>query len=240
MNPHRCRVVEPELLDSLPPDDPAAVRSRADLRRVNWWMRNEWHVARAIESLPSFPKSILEIGAGDGSFMLRVARRLSRRAQRTVRLTLLDMEPVVEQRTLAEFAELGWEAVVVRQDLREWLKDPGLKRIDLITANLFLHHFEDAELKDFFSGFSRISDAFVGCEPRRWRPSLIGTRLLWCIGCNHVTRHDAVVSVRAGFRERELSALWPKDAGFVLREEAAGFASHLFVASRVSPAGKPF
>jgi hypothetical protein len=203
-------------------------------------MRNEWHVARAIESLPSFPESILEIGAGDGSFMLKVARRLARRAQRSVRLTLLDMEPVVDKGTLAEFSELGWEAVVVRRDLRDWTKDLEPKQVDLITANLFLHHFEDAELKDFFSGFSRISNAFVGCEPRRWRPSMIGTRLLWCIGCNHVTRHDAVVSVRAGFREREVSALWPRDSGFALCEGPVGLASHLFVASRTSPIEKPF
>ncbi|MGZ8938119.1 MAG: methyltransferase domain-containing protein [Limisphaerales bacterium] len=232
MNRENCRIVEPELLDSLPPNDPAAVRSRADLRRVNWWMRNEWHVARAIESLPKFPESILEIGAGDGSFMLRVARRLGKSGRRRGRLYLLDMEPVVEQRTISELAELGWEGVVIRRDLREWLKDPEPKQVDLIAANLFLHHFEDAELRDFFGSFATISSAFVGCEPRRWRPSLIGTRLLWCIGCNHVTRHDAVVSVRAGFRERELSGLWPRDAGFELREEPAGFASHLFVATR--------
>ena len=34
------RIVQPELLDALPPDDPRAVRSRRDLRRVNAWMRN--------------------------------------------------------------------------------------------------------------------------------------------------------------------------------------------------------
>ena len=231
MNQLNRRVVEPELLDSLPPTDRAAVRSRADLRRVNWWMRNEWHVTRAIESLPKFPGSILEIGTGDGSFILRVARRLARRGARKVRLYLLDMEPVVEQRTISELAELNWEAVVIRRDLREWLTDPEPKQVDLIAANLFLHHFEDAELSDFFRCFSKIGSAFVACEPRRWQPSLIATRLLWCIGCNHVTRHDAVVSVRAGFRERELSEFWPTDAGFELREEPAGFASHLFVAS---------
>lgn len=232
MNQENRRTVEPELLDSLPPDDPAAVRSRADLRRVNWWMRNEWHVARAIESLPKFPESILEIGAGDGSFTLRVAKRLEKSGPRKGRLHLLDLEPVVEQRTISEFAEVGWEGVVIRQDLREWLKDPEPKQVDLITANLFLHHFKDAELRSFFSAFAKIGSAFVGCEPRRWGPSLLGTRLLRCIGCNHVTRHDAVVSVRAGFREKELSALWPVDAGFEAREMAAGFASHLFVATR--------
>ena len=34
------RIVQPELLDELPPDDPRAMRSRRDLRRINAWMRN--------------------------------------------------------------------------------------------------------------------------------------------------------------------------------------------------------
>ena len=45
------RVVIPELLDHLPADEPEALRSRRDLRRVNWLMGNErwlgldgWHV----------------------------------------------------------------------------------------------------------------------------------------------------------------------------------------------------
>ena len=73
----RSRIVEPELLDSLPPDDPAAMRSRADLRRVNWWMRNEVYMANAILGLPHSASIIMEVGAGDGTFMLGVARRLA-------------------------------------------------------------------------------------------------------------------------------------------------------------------
>jgi hypothetical protein len=59
---------------------------------------------------------------------------------------------------------------------------------------------------------------------------VLTTRLLWGIGCNSVTRHDARVSVRAGFRDQELSALWPAQSGFELAEFSGGYASHLFVA----------
>jgi hypothetical protein len=57
--------------------------------------------------------------------------------------------------------------------------------------------------------------------------------LLWAIGCNAVTRHDATVSVRAGFSGNELSALWPADSGWQLTERRAGFFSHVFVARRM-------
>jgi hypothetical protein len=224
------RVVAPELLDSLPPTDPAAIRSRADLRRVNWWMGNVRHVTHAIESLPKFPASILEIGAGDGTFMLKVAERLQRRSGREVRLYLLDREPVIQPGTLAAFSRLGWRAEVVHADVQEWSRRGEV--VDLVTANLFLHHFSDSQLAEMFQVFSRNCSTFVACEPRRWMPSVVGTRLLWYIGCNRVTLHDADVSVRAGFRERELSSLWPAESGFQVREEPAGFASHLFLAMR--------
>jgi len=51
------------------------------------------------------------------------------------------------------------------------------------------------------------------------------------MGCNAVTRHDARVSVRAGFRDDELSRLWPS-GGWTLEERGAPPFSHLFVARR--------
>jgi hypothetical protein len=70
-------------------------------------------------------------------------------------------------------------------------------------------------------------DALPPADPRRSARSLLFSRLLWVIGCNQVTRHDAVVSIRAGF---ELSRLWPADQSWTLQENPAGWFSHLFVA----------
>ena len=226
----RLRIVEPELLDSLPPDDPAAMRSRADLRRVNWWMRNEVYVANAILGLPHSASIIMEVGAGDGTFMLGVARRLAAVGKRPVRVYLLDVEPVVTSETIAAFSRLEWEAIVIRQSLEGWLATA--ENVDLIAANLFLHHFSDEQLKEFFFRFSSVAKAVMSCEPRRWTPALISCRLLGLIGCNYVTRHDAQISVRAGFRDRELSKLWPSNSPFEISEQEAGLASHLFQAVR--------
>ena len=69
------RIVEPELLDTLPPDDPRAAGSRRDLRRLNAWMRNHAIMANALQTAVNgqTPKQIIELGAGDGDFLLRVA-----------------------------------------------------------------------------------------------------------------------------------------------------------------------
>ncbi|HEX3890808.1 MAG TPA: FAD-dependent monooxygenase, partial [Verrucomicrobiae bacterium] len=58
--------------------------------------------------------------------------------------------------------------------------------------------------------------------------------------CNNVTRHDAIVSVRAGFSGEELSALWPDKKNWRLTERHSGLFSHLFVAQKIlGSAGVP-
>ena len=220
------RIVEPELLDALPGDDPEAIHSRRDLRRLNWWMQNEKHLLSGINGLKHPPTNIVEAGSGDGTFMLSLARRLG--WKHDVSLTLLDMQPVISEATLGAFGELGWDATVRTEKIQDWLKKGELA--DLMLANLFWHHFKDGELRECFRKISERCGAFIACEPRRWLPAQVSTRLLWLIGCNGVTRHDARVSVNAGFRDRELSALWPSESKMRLKEYPGGWTSQVFVA----------
>jgi hypothetical protein len=102
-------------------------------------------------------------------------------------------------------------------------------------CNLFLHHFDDAALALLLALAAPCTPLFAACEPRRGALARAGSRFLWAIGCNDVSRHDAVVSVRAGFRGAELSALWPRE-GWTLRERPAGLFTHCFVATRARAA----
>ena len=72
------RTLHPELLDTLPPDHPSAIGSRRDLRRINTLMGHAGIIARSLEKIfpNQLPPSIVEIGAGDGQLLLRVARRM--------------------------------------------------------------------------------------------------------------------------------------------------------------------
>jgi len=56
--------------------------------------------------------------------------------------------------------------------------------------------------------------------------------MVWLLGAGKVARFDAVVSVRAGFRERELSALWPQGGRWDLAEYDAGLFSHCLLAMK--------
>jgi hypothetical protein len=107
-------------------------------------------------------------------------------------------------------------------------------RWNVIVANLFLHHFDGHELALLLAAIAATTDAFVACEPRRGWPALVGSRLVGAIGAGAVTRTDAVLSVHAGFRAQELTALWPeRHAGWRLHEHAAGPFTHVFRATRV-------
>jgi hypothetical protein len=226
------RIVQPELLDTLPPDDPRAVRSRRDLHRVNAWMANHGIMAKALENNLDrlTPRHVTELGAGDGNFLLHVAKKISPNWPR-VNITLLDMQPNVSAETLATLATLGWPAETVVADVFNWpqTSDAG----GAVIANLFLHHFEDARLAELLRFIAQRATVFIALEPRRGRWPLFCSRLLWAIGCNDVTRHDAVVSVRAGFIGEEISALWPDTSNWHLSECRAGAFSHLFIAQKM-------
>ncbi len=231
------RLVEPEWLDRLPADDPRAIRSRGDLRRINRLMSATRLLGEALDPLVAGRTSarIIELGAGDGSLLLHLAQARAD-AWPPIRVGLLDLQPVVAPATLLRYRELGWTPDVIRADVFDWLHDTPVdeagEEAAIIVANLFLHHFEGQRLVDLVHGISVRARAFVCIEPRRSSTALLGSRLLGAIGCNAVTRHDAVVSVRAGFHDGELAALWPRRADWELTEGSAGLFSHRLVAVR--------
>ena len=237
-----ARTVRAETLDALAPDDPDARRSRRDLARVHLAMGTRGILARALAEppVPAGDRSreetldVLELGAGDGTLMLAVARRVARRWP-PVRLTLLDRVDVVADATRDGYAALGWEIEVTTVDVLDWARAPAEPRRDAIATSLFLHHFEGAALDALLAAVAARTDRFVAYEPRRDRLALAGSRLVGALGANAVTRGDAVLSVHAGFRNDELSARWPDaGAGWRLDESRAGPFGHRLDARRVA------
>src|ERR1035437_8835337 len=216
------REVKRELLDELPAGDRGAIGARRDLQKVNACMGHAHIMVRALADL----------GAGDGTLLLRLAKSIAPR-WKPVRVVLVDRQRLLSPRTKAEFAALSWHVDSLEMDVFDWLQRPHPEPSDVTIASLFLHHFKEHDLRRLLGHAADQTGFFLACEPRRVNFSLCAAALLGVIGCNRVTRHDAKISVRAGFAENELSALWPLDEGWRLRERQAGLFSHCFVAQRI-------
>ena len=224
------RGVAAEWLDELPPSDRRAIWSRRDLRRLNSWMGNRPRVEETLRNVFTDrpPRRLAELGAGDGTFLLRLAQTLCSQWPK-VEVSLVDRQPAISPAVRRGIQECGWSAEVVTADVFDWLKTK--RQFDGLIANLFLHHFHPDALARLLALAAGSAAAFVACEPRRSPTGLLTGRLLWLLGCNSITRHDAPISVRAGFCGTELSSIWP-GGNWQLDEGPAGLFSHLFVARR--------
>ena len=224
----KARVLTPELLDSLPPNDPSAQASRRDLRRlhpllgqIGLWTR--W-LAEFFPSRP--PASLADLGTGDGSLLGTVLLRAYPKGGHGARIFLVDRQPVVPESTLAHLRRCNWLPTVMAADVFNWLEEgPPL---EAALANLFLHHFDEAGITRLFSALAGKTGVFAAAEPRRNRFAWFAARSLGLIGCHPVTRHDARVSVEAGFAGQELCRLWPARTGWQLTEYEAGPFTHFF------------
>lgn len=226
------RTVLPELLDHLAPGDPLAQRSRRDLQRVHVAMGTLTTLRRAIARLKLShpPRRIMELGAGDGTLLLRLARALAPNWP-GVELTLLDRHDLVSTATREAYIRLEWRVSVLNTDILSWAHTPCAQHYDLCVTSLFLHHFAAQELGEILAAVVARSDAFVACEPRRDAWTRLGSRLVGVIGGNRVTRSDAISSVAAGFAGLELSRAWPEPANnWTLKESAAFPFTHCFTA----------
>lgn len=185
------RQVLPELLDALPHHDPAAVRSREELHRINRIMGNHRWICRTLQKQELHNKRILELGAGDGS-LAHLA--WSKGIVQTAQWSALDLVP----------APIDWPGDAVWHQ-RDLFTLPMLPDAEIMVANLFLHHFENDQLQALGARLPESCRLFIACEPARRRlHSLQGHLLSALIDLSQVTHHDMLVSIRAGFIRDEL------------------------------------
>ncbi len=237
------RCVTPERLDNLPANDPLAARSRRDLQRVHRAMRSVSILKHAMSKLsPAVAsRSILELGAGDGSLLLRVARALRPRWT-GVHLTLLDRQDLITAKVREAFRQLDWRVTVMCMDALDWARSQPATHYDLCITTLFLHHFDTADLGILLAAVAARSEAFIACEPRRDRIAQLGSRFIGLLGANEVTREDGMKSVAAGFTGLELTQVWPQVQGPWRVDEYREWPfTHCFVAARprTGAAGHP-
>ncbi|MEZ5277320.1 MAG: hypothetical protein R3F07_13135 [Opitutaceae bacterium] len=215
------RIVKPEILDRLSADDPAVSRARRDLQMINGLMGNHRWILRQLQPLVRSGDRLVEWGGGDGSLARMIdARRTSLPA---FSLTVIDQAPPPPD--LPE--TISWSS----RNLLD-RRSPTL-RAAIVIANLILHHFEPDSLRQLGAMLHPECRTIIACEPVRRRCHQWQLRLLRLLGIHPITRHDAHVSVGAGFRGNELAeglGLHPSDWTVRIRETALG--AHRLLAIR--------
>ncbi len=184
------RDIFPELLDSLDPKDPEAIRSRGDLRRLDDFLGGSRWIVRSVRShVEAARAGIVELGAGEGILCERLARRFP-----GCSVTGLDRVP----------------APVVMSPCVRWvcgdfLGAQGVTRGGMAVGSLILHHFSREEL-GVLGTMLREFRALLFSEP--WRSRLPLALSFFCRPFfGRVTKHDMTASIRAGFCRGELAGL---------------------------------
>ncbi len=210
------RSVVPEILDHLPPEDPRAIRTRRDLRMLNFLMGNEAWIVRTLRKFPQQALcGIADIGAGDGQLTQKIAANFPKAA-----VAAYDLAP----RPANLAARIIWH----QGDL---FTMPAPAAGGVLVANLFIHHFEAEaliELGKWLQGFQML----IFCEPNRGVLPHGLARLMHPF-VNDVTRHDMRVSITAGFVAGELAELLGLDASrWHIQESSTWRGTRRMVASR--------
>jgi SAM-dependent methyltransferase len=191
-----ARATDPEALDlGVEPDE--ARRSLADIRFVNRWLGNRGRfVGAVLPYLRSSPRPrLLDVGCGSGDVPVVLRRLLrGRLAAAAVDIKLLHLQAAPR------------DLLRVVADARTLPFAPGT--FDVVTASLFLHHFEEHQLPDLLrSLYALARRALVVNDLRRARvPYVFGKLVFPVLFRSRVSVEDGLVSIRRSFREPELQA----------------------------------
>jgi SAM-dependent methyltransferase len=192
----RTRASEPEALDvGVAPDE--ALRSLADLRFVNRWLGNRGRFVRAVlPYLKASPRPrLLDVGCGSGDVTAVLRRALEGRlAAAAVDIKLLHLQAAPR------------ELLRVVADARRLPFAPNT--FDVVTASLFLHHFDQAALPDLLRALYALARrALVVNDLRRARvPYVFGKAVFPLLFKSRVSVEDGLISIRSSFREPDLRA----------------------------------
>ncbi len=181
------RLLTPEILDTLPPNDPAARGSRRDLRVFNAVLGNDRWFGRVLPPLVRPGARVLEIGAGEGELGARLRRA-------GIAADGLDRAP----------RPTVWPTAA-RWHQTDALAFDGWGDYEVVIGNLILHHFDAVGLRALGEKMSAHTRVIVASELVRRRIfQRLFAALCVLVRANAVSRHDGRVSIAAGFRRDEL------------------------------------
>ncbi|MBL0927355.1 MAG: methyltransferase domain-containing protein [Phycisphaerales bacterium] len=204
------RRLTPELMDAPGVD-------RAELDRALAWLR--WanrrlggvsaltgHLRRWSRNWPRRGEGVvtlLDVGCGSADIPVAV-RRWGESAGFDVRVTALDLHGTTVDLAREHVSREGVGGVeVVAGDALRIAETFGVRSFDYCHAGLFLHHLSDVQVLTALAAMDRVARrglVWNDLVRSRWHRALVEFIL---VGAGPIVRHDARVSVEAGFTRGE-------------------------------------
>lgn len=209
------RVLTPERMDdpAVPRDELA--RALRFIRAVNKRLGGAAALTRELDRLvrtesPTEPITILDLATGSADIPVLV-RRWADRAGVAVRITAVDLHDttldLAREHVDAELGQAASDAdtgiELVKLDAKDAVDRFGPRSFDVVHAGMFLHHLSELDVLTVLRIMHRLARRLVV-----WN-DLLRSRLaqlgIWALTLNQseMIKHDARVSVRAGFTKRE-------------------------------------
>jgi SAM-dependent methyltransferase len=187
-----ARATEGELLDQ-GVSESEALRSLGDLRFVNRWLFGRGSLLRALTPFLTADARLLDVGCGSAdlsAFVLKVGGGRILAIGMDIKLLHVKQAPPGVRRVVADVRALPF----------------GPRSFDVVTASLFLHHFDAPEVSRVLSDLYALARrALVVHDLRRARiPYLFARAFFPFLLRSPVSRSDGLVSIRRAFTRAEL------------------------------------
>ena len=164
---------------------------------MNRWLGNRGRLLAAVRPFldASARPSLLDVGCGSADVPLWIAAQVDR----PVEVVGVDLKPLHLQA-----AEGPLRGVVADVHALPFADD----RFDVVTASLFLHHFDEQALPALLRGLYALARrAIVVNDLRRARvPYVFGKAVFPLLFKSRVSVEDGLISIRSSFREADLRA----------------------------------
>jgi ubiquinone/menaquinone biosynthesis C-methylase UbiE len=205
----KTRSYQKELMDDLDLASDALKQNLRELELINTVLGGYKVTLSALKDLKlekGDSLSIIDIGSGAGD-MLREMTKWARKKNLNCRLTGLDANQFMIDYAISKcktFPEIDFKKVNIFQVKPEDLN------ADVITMNLFCHHFTDEELKSIFTLISKSSVKTLIINdlhrhPLAYYSIYFLTRLF---NGSYLVQNDAPLSVKRAFLKNELEQLF--------------------------------
>lgn len=203
------RAQESEIIDDFELSGTEIEQTFDSIEKVNTWLGGNQVFVDSLKKTLRHPalqnkeKLFLhDLGCGSGDGLVSLAK-WSRKQQKTIQFLGLDANPFVVQ-LAKERTEKFPEIQFKTQNI--FAEDYSLKKVDIASFNLCLHHFETAEISGLLQKCKAdgVHAILVNDLHRHWLAYYLFYLVCWVFRSPKIAREDGLLSIRKGFKRREL------------------------------------